>query len=58
MIALVLDQLLEPVDDEYSTYAVDVGEVTGVEESVGIDCRFSGFFVAEVADYYVGSTDT
>jgi hypothetical protein len=34
--ALVLDQLLDPVDDEDVTVIIDVPDITGVEPSLGV----------------------
>ena len=39
LVALVLDQLLEPVDDEEPAVLVGVADVAGVQPAVGVDVR-------------------
>jgi hypothetical protein len=46
--ALVLDDLLEPVDDENLVVIVHVTDVTGVQPAVRVDGVLRGFWVVKV----------
>ena len=37
LVALVFDQLLEPIDDEYPAGVIDLGEVAGVQKPIVVD---------------------
>jgi hypothetical protein len=46
--ALVLDDLLKPVDDEDLVVIVHVTDVTGVQPTVSVDGVLRGFWVVKV----------
>ena len=52
--ALVLDQFLEAVDDVVFIPVVDVPDVAGVEEAIGVDRVARGLLVVEVALHHLG----
>jgi hypothetical protein len=49
LVALVLDQPLDPVDDEPPAVLVDRADVAGVQPAVGVDERVGLLLAAEVA---------
>ena len=55
--ALVLDELLEPVDDEQVPVGVDVADVAGVQPAVGVDRVGRGLRVVEVALHHLRTPD-
>lgn len=57
LVALVLDQFLDPVHDEEPAVRVDASDVTGVHPSVAVDHGFGGFGAAEVALHHLRAAD-
>src|SRR5690606_25991461 len=55
--ALVLDQLLDPVDDEQPAGLVHMSDVPGVQPAVLVDHGGGGVGPAEVALHHLGAPD-
>ena len=54
---LVLNEFLEPIDDPDVAVIVDMGDVAGVQPTVGIDGRLGCRLVVEVASHYLWSAN-
>ena len=57
LVALVLDQLLDPVDDEPPAVLVDHADVAGVQPAVGVDEGVGLLLPAEVALHPLRAAD-
>ena len=57
LVALVLDQLLDPVDDPQRAVLLDAGDVAGVQPAVGVDRLRGRLRVVEVALHHLRAAD-
>ncbi|SLC74363.1 Uncharacterised protein [Mycobacteroides abscessus subsp. massiliense] len=55
LVALVLDEFLEPVHDRHHAIGAHDRDIAGMQEPVGLDRRGGGFLVAEVSGHHVGA---